>query len=397
MNARKKSTVCTRCVPARRAITAASSGASSPIDDIVGASRRKPRQRTRQRTGPDLRGAAAASHVRGIARGAMPPLAAACMRAIIAVGVLVHPHPAPVDPVLQRPEPGALGLEPAARRDRVAFAGGDQREMTALRPPGLRRGACARRRRLSASGGPARTAIDAGLLARRLDQRRRNRRPQTRPDRSATCRVGPTARKPPASSASPVRANQAAAPRRSSPARASAAIGRAIVELDRVACTAARACARAARRRARAERGGRPRGRAHCGCARISPSRHQRERELSSVMPPRSPRSAAAIAPTAEARPPRAAADHRDPARAVRTRGTRSSRSSNFCRNAPIGLTAMACSAAPSIASNDRRNADIDRHEVVGDRRPAGEQHPLVRAIEPDCLGVDQRRVRSRS
>ena len=40
-----------------------------------------------------------------------------------------------------------------------------------------------------------------------------------------------------------------------------------------------------------------------------------------------------------------------------------------------------------------RRDADIDRQDVVGHRRRSGEQHLLLLAIEPDRLAVDQPRV----
>ena len=130
---------------------------------------RKARQRARQRVRPDLRATATAPHVleagnrRAAVRGCAHPYH---HRA----GVLVHPHPSAVDPVLQRPDPGALGLEPAARCDGVTLAGRDQREKVALRTPRLHRLAA----RVPAKiGGERRTGAhrnDAGFLARRRNE-----------------------------------------------------------------------------------------------------------------------------------------------------------------------------------------------------------------------------------
>src|ERR1022692_1393570 len=88
-----------------------------------------------------------------------------------AAEVLRGPHPAPVDPVLQRPHPGAFRLEPSARGDGVTFAGRDESEVAPLRAPGFS-GLAARapaqilgERRTGAHG------KDARLFARRLDKR----------------------------------------------------------------------------------------------------------------------------------------------------------------------------------------------------------------------------------
>jgi hypothetical protein len=113
MKARKKSTVCTRCLPRRRDHGGIVRRVEA--DDTSFRARRREAGRARATTGPaDLGGASAAAHL--IDCPARLRRWFARHRRVMPLDVAIHPHPAPVDPVLHGPQPRTLGLEDAARR-----------------------------------------------------------------------------------------------------------------------------------------------------------------------------------------------------------------------------------------------------------------------------------------
>ena len=145
MKARKKSTVCTIALPGGTRTTAASSAAREADQHVGALQRAQAGQRAGQRRRPDLGAAAAAAHARS-------PSVACCassassgswlgIRRVAATGghrrELAEPaHEPAIDPVLPAPDPVPLRKQRAARRDRVAVAGADQRQPAALRTIG---------------------------------------------------------------------------------------------------------------------------------------------------------------------------------------------------------------------------------------------------------------------
>ena len=102
--------------------------------------------------------------------------------------LLVLPHPAPVDPVLDAPHPAPFEREPAPGRDRVPVPARDEGEGERLRSIGAEGGA-----RPRAAGGSRRAPDPGGPRRRRTSaaggpRTRRCPRPRTRPGRPSTAR-----------------------------------------------------------------------------------------------------------------------------------------------------------------------------------------------------------------
>src|SRR5262249_60391884 len=98
---------------------------------------RNPREHTAQGLRSHLGPAAAAAHLIAERFARVDSMLMAEHLRYHAIYVLVHPHPAPIDPVLPPPNPGAFHLEWAARGDSVTLTGRDEREMSPLWAPRL--------------------------------------------------------------------------------------------------------------------------------------------------------------------------------------------------------------------------------------------------------------------
>ena len=199
---------------------------------------------------------------------------------------------------------------------------------------------------------------------------RRSRRPRTRLDRWRPAGSASRRESRPASRASPVAANQAGGAACVASSTASAGISRpssaAIVPGPSAATAQCSWTATPRRGEVPAKRCAHPLVMAWQANRRPSPGRSRypgpAPSSAASAQQPRRAATAAIRPRRRRRRPPRCGA--RPPDR------HRARRSSSFARNAPIGFTAMPCSAAPAIARKVGRDADVDRERCR--RRCAG-------------------------